>query len=768
MYQLLKQELDKEKVFEGTLPKIIVDLANSIDNYRIPFRMKLSIAISEFILFYSQFQKKIKLNNDTSIPINGITFVISGSGSGKDSTKNAIRNCFGEAYTTINNTRKLNAKKRAIETAREQGLEDPTSFDVYKPYYSQPNPLFSAPNSTIEGLTIDFNRLEEEKLGAGYIFTGEIGDEFSKGSADLMQFMSEVYDMGSKEVKALRNKENQLKPIENFPVSALFMGSQAAIFHETYVKEAFKKAFSSKLARRSFFMFAPEELKRPVFTDILQFDEWVANNKKNASEAKQRAAIAINSTTERLIKDFTVSIEIEPDVQRIYNRYMAYNEEVANMLDHHYPIAKLVRNHLQWKALKLSGAIALFNNHKTITKEDFISAISYCEMLDNDMTIFETELSKQSHEVFVDLANSTVDPDDKSIISLHTIKKLGFIPNTGSSEHHIKNLITLASSYDKEGIYTLCSDGVCFEKQRITDITGVSYLSIDTTKLTELITSKSKDSLIELEKHNIAATTTYGYEYAETTFEELSHMLNESFAYTPFQLKKANIDAVYDTAKHLNATGGVRGRENVSGGCKWIVIDIDKSTITADECHLMLSDINHHIALTSDVNNPNKFRILIELDAIVDIPDLQWKAFIQHISEYIAINADPLPKSQIFFSYENREVLSVTDAKPLEVKPFIIQAAETVAKKERPKKLSSAQTRSLLNDPLGTFFYAYEAEEGEGSRAMIRAALHAKDLGATEKETVELMYDINDYWVYPMEEIRFERTILNYIERIYH
>jgi len=775
MYELLKKELNKDDVFSGHLPQIITDLANSIDNYRIPYRMKLAIAVSEFILFFSQFQKKIKLNDDALIPINGITFVISGSGSGKDSSKNAVRNCFGQGYLAINTKRKMNAKRRAIEAARIEGLDNAESFETYKAYYIPPSPLFSAPSSTIEGLTLDFNRLEEEKLGAGYIFSGEIGDEFSKGVADLMQFMSEVYDMGSKEVKALRNKENQLKPIENLPVNALFMGSQAAILQENYVKDAFRKAFGSKLARRSFFMFFTEEDKRPDFKEggasdeeaIKLFDEWVANNKQLAKEAKQKASIAISSITERLLADTASILTISPEVTKIYDRYTAYNEESADMLDHQFPISKLVRKHLQWKALKLAGALAMFNGHTSIEKEDYISAISYCEMLDNDMQAFETELAKQPHEMFDDIMNQSADKDNKASMSYHVIKKLGFIPSTGNTDLHIKNLIQLAGSYDKNGIYTVCSDGICFERQTPTDIIGVSYLEVDNSKIMQVIANGADKDTIDLEKHKVASTTTYGYNYIETSFEDLGHMLQEDYAYTPFMLKQANKDAIYDTNKHPKATKGVRGKDNVVGGCKWIVIDVDKSTITAEECHVLLSDINHHIALTSDENNHNKFRVLVELDSIVDIPDIQWKAFIGYIAEYLAINADPLPKAQIFFSYEGREVLSVIDAEPLESKPFIIKAAEAVNRKERPKKLTTAQTRSQLNDPLTTFEYAYECADGEGSRSLIRAALHAKDLGATKEEVIELMYDINDYWAYSMPEDRFERTIINYVERMY-
>ena len=766
MYEILKQELEKENVFDGRLPQIITDLANSIDNYRIPFRMKMAIAVSEFVLFFSQFQKKIKLEDETTVPINAITFVISGSGSGKDSSKNRIRSCFAPAYMAINTQRKANANRRAIEAAREAGLENPEEFNTYKEFYRSPQPLFSAPNSTLEGLTLDFNALEEEGLGAGYVFSGEVGDEMSKGMNELMVFMSEVYDLGNKEVKALRNKENQLKPIENFPVSALFMGSQIAILSKPYVKEEFKKTFGSKLARRSDFLYAPEEGTKPSFTSIEQIDEWVANNAQLAKEAKEKVSLSITNITGNLLRDFTTVIPLSEDTSRIFNRYKLYNEEVAEMVDPEFPISKIARTHLQWKALKFAGALAMFNGHKKIERDDYISAISYGEMLIDDIKAFETELAKHVHETFADHINLNA-KTGKTNMSFHSIQKAGYIPNSGNVQSHIKSLIQLASSYDKDGIYTVCDDGVCFERQNKTEVVGVSYLPVDNSQLQSMIADKVSKEKLDIEKHRIASMTTFGYGHMSTTFEHLGAMLTEDFAYTPFNLRQVGKDAVYDSNKHPEATKGVRGRENVLGGCKWIVLDVDESTITAEECHFLMSDINHHIALTSNPDNHHKFRVLIELDAEVDIPDLHWKAFIRHISEYLAINSDPLPKAQIFFSYANREVLSVTDADPLTTKDFIVAAAEAVNSKERPKKLSSTQTKAMLNDPLGTFFYAYEAADGEGSRAMVRAALHAKDLGATHEEGINLMYDINDYWSYPMDAGRFERTIIEYVNRIY-
>ena len=771
MLEVFREELNKEGVFDGHLPEILTDLVKAVNNHRIPERMKLAIAVSEFILFFSQFQINIKLIDGAIVPINSITFCISGSGSGKDSSKDAIRACFGEAYKALNDKRKEVAKKVAIAKARDAGEENPTEMEVYKAYYSAPSALFSAPDSTLEGLTSDFNRLQDDGIGAGYVYSGEIGDEFSNGIEKLMQFMAEVYDKGNKEVKAIKGKEGQLRPIESFPVNALFMGSQAGILFEIEVKNAFKKAFNSKLARRSFFMFSSEECKRPDFKTIHQYDKWVEQCREDAFVSKARATAEINRVSEKLLKSVggaKIPIQLSKETQTIMDRYTAYNEDLSATIEHHFPISKLVKKHLHWKALKFAGALALFNGHKTIEKSDYIAAITYCESLNRDMELFEVELSKQPHEVFADFMNAHCDLHGKGHMSFHQLKKLEYISNSGSSDSKVNELVKLASSYDKNGIYTVCTEGICFEKQVITDTIGVSFVDIDNQTLFGLIERGASKDAIDLEKHKIAATTTYGYSYEESSFEELGELLAYDYAYTPFRLRTVETNAVIDRKKHPNASGGVRGKENVLGGCKWIVIDVDKSSITAEEAHFMLSDINHHIALTSNGSNHNKYRVIIELDSIVDIPDIQWKFFISAIAESLAIVADPLPKSQIFFSYSGRKIYSVVDAEPLRAKEFIIAAAEKVNSKERKElSLSPAQKKAKLQDPLSTFNYAYEATDGIGSRSMIRAALHARTLEATKEETISLMYSINDYWAESMPEGRFERTVLAYVERMF-
>lgn len=731
MLELLRQDLQSNHVFSGELPPIVRQVVDSINAPQIPYRFKLTIAVSELVLFASHLRRNILHWNGSHIPINAISFVISGSGSGKDSSVSAARKCFKDGYSIIETKRKDIATQNAIKSAMLAGKTDPQEYQTYKEFYIAPNPLFVAP-STSEGFIQHLNDLDSAGIGAGFTFSGEFGAELVGGGLiiDNIKLLSEIYDEGTKEVKVLKNRENQSKEIKGLPVSALYMGSQDNLLYDESVKRVFRREFSTKLARRSFFTFTPR-MEEPVSypsVDAMIMAEAEAEDNAVASRMKVQATIKQIATD--AVKGAGQPLTVSEEVRALFIKYKRYNEEYSHTMNPQYPISKIVRMHMQWKALKLSGALAILRSSNVIELQDYISAISYCEMLEEDMSLFEAELVKEPYEVFVDFMHS-IAVDGRSSVSLHQLRKLGYIPTSGSPTTKMKELIHLATSYDKSGLYTVCDDGICYEAIITTDVVGASFMSVSGTKE---------------ERQSQCAS---GYEFYETKFDELALMLQEDLAYSPFKFKD-----------------GVRGKDNIISGCKWICLDIDDSHITDEECHFILQDINHHIARTSDANNPFKFRVLLELDAIVDIPDIQWRPFLKSIAESLSLKVDALPKSQIYFSYAGRSILSVIDKLPIEVKEHLLIATSSEPKVV-PPTLTKAERNALLGDPLSTFNYAFEAKHGEGSRSLIRAAYHSKDLGLDHDGVIDLMHEINQYWDSPLDARRFENTILTQVRRMF-
>jgi hypothetical protein len=96
-----------------------------------------------------------------------------------------------------------------------------------------------------------------------------------------------------------------------------------------------------------------------------------------------------------------------------------------------------------------------------------------------------------------------------------------------------------------------------------------------------------------------------------------------------------------------------------------------------------------------------------------------------------------------------------------------MSATEKASSKEvTEKSFSPTQRKALLADPLSTFTYLFECPAQQGSRNMVRAIYHARDLGASVKDTKQLLIDANTYWYAPMEEVRFEK-LLDQVDRIF-
>ena len=562
--------------------------------------------------------------------------------------------------------------------------------------------------------------------------------------------MSEVYDLGNKEVKVLKARENQSKEIKGLPVSALFVGSPANILYDEAIKHRFKVEFSTKLARRSWFCFVPqtiEETRYSTVDELLAAEEAIENE---ALEARKFISEGIKYITEQNLAKSGTLLEVSPEVRKLFTIYKRYNTELAETIPKLYTISVLVRKHLQWKALKLSGALAIFNEHDTIELEDYIEAIRFAELLDKDMQMFENELVKEPYEVFADYMKSIAE-NGKASLSVHALRKLGYISTlAGKSDTKLKDLCHLAASYDQTGLYKVTAHGIDYEAILPVSEFTIVLKPVDNTPIFNAISTKASPNVLKMAKHTVASTANSGLEEHQCNFSDLAELLKGDFAYSPFRFKD-----------------GIRNKDTILPGTKLLVLDIDDSTITAEEAHFLLEDINHHIALTADPDNQFKFRVLLELDSVVDVDPVVWKYFYQSIADSLSLKVDPLPQSQLFYSYSTSPVWSVVDAKPIPVRNHVMVANDKVADKpviEKP--LTAAQVTAAISDPFTTFHYAYECpNDGTGSRTLMRAAYHARDLGMAKEDIIHLIQQIVDYWVSGFPEDRLEKTILSQIRR---
>lgn len=723
-FKMLEDVLHTKGCFESTMHPAFeraVECISPIASYK----MKLMMAVTEIAVFTSQLRKPIKLTDNTIVPVNIMSFVLAGSGESKDSSVAMVRKALLPAYEVIDNYRRSHAKAAAEQKARFNGEEDSN----YTKYYIEPRELLAGMGS-VEGQMFHWHLLEQGKLGAAYIQVSELGSELqtSKDISSNIEALAKGYDLGRITSKIVKSNEGQVPSIKCLPISSLMFGAEEAILYNDSIKRKFKEEFMSKLSRRSYFNFNQEIIENIAYTSP-------ADLFKAKQEAKLRSVEAVNSLvpifTSLVTSTNQEPLTLTPEAEYLYEIYLEYNDLKSQLMSKLHPLCSLARKHMHWKAQKLAGTIAILESSPVITEEHLIYAMRFGELFSEDLAAFEVELTKEPYELFAAFMRTKA-VDHKATITTHAMRKMNYIPSTGSPASRIAELVTLVTSYDKDAIYTATTEGISFEQIVKTPSAGVSFVPVSGTK------------------DQRAKQCASGFTFAETDFAALADMLSGDFAYTPFQFKDNR-----------------RSKDNIIGGVKWLVLDIDTSTITASEAHEILADINHHIALTSDPDNDFKFRVLVELDSYAEVQPLAWKHFTKSIADYLSLTADLLPQSQIYFSYSGREILSVTNKSKIEVRDHILYAtAQLAAKPERPKPVTQAENQALLQDKLGTFGYCFDALPGTGSRSMIRMMHHAKSLGLSNSEIEDLIIEANDYWASPMEHNRLENTILSQVRRL--
>jgi hypothetical protein len=722
--KLLKDFVDSKISKVDSYPDIVRKGMDTIQG-DIPFKLKLAITLSELITFGSHLRKPIKLYDGTIVPANAIVFALSASGTSKDKSLNAVRKSLSYAYEYLENERKDYAKTKAESAARLDGGDS----EQWASYYKAPKPLQTG-LGTVEGLLQHFSDISENPLGAGSIMTSEIGSDLQQNShmVDIIKTIAVAYDLGNVPPKIVKSHENQTNALKGFPINALFFGSQEAILYDSQIRSKFKMVFSIQLARRSLFSFTPEPAEKLIITSIDDVHKYRIEERERVFKAQK----ALNEFTQDLVTKTTHDpLEVSDEALMLFDIYQEYNSFVSDDMPNKFPISKISRKHKQWLALKLAGTYAILDCSEMILEDHYSYAINTVELLSEDLTEFEKELVKEPYEQLVDYCKLKAE-NREFVLSLHELRKMGYVGGMGASKSKVDELCTLANSYDETGSYTSQDSGIVYKEIVKTDVIGVSYKVFDTPHKGEKL------------KAYMSKNSTDGYQFFETTFEDLENLLDENAVYSAFQF-----------------TDGIHSKEHLIGGAKFLILDVDKSVLTDEEAHVLLNEYNHYIVRTSDPDNEFKFRVIIEMDAVVDVDAITWKCFLQEVGEELGLILDLIPQSQIIISYADRNILKNLEGKTLESKTLIDRATERV--RDKPKPVSTLPTKekeSKLQDARTTFAYAFECEAGERSNKIYRALAHSIDLGADKEYVENLAVEINNYLTNPMDELRLRSKLI--------
>jgi len=685
--EVLKKELDKLKAFEPTTNSVVMKMISTLGD-EVPYRMSVVLANYTMASFVGHFHWKIELEVNNLVPVNVISFVLAKSGAKKTSSVKKLRSCLDLGYDLIEAKRQLAENELAI------------SLEV------KPRPLKPLINalSTQEGIIRILNEFSREGLGLPSLFVDEITTELDTSSDIIpnIKLVSQLFDDGDTESKALKDVNNQSEEVRGMGMNALFMGSEIGILENEVILKKFNMEFMSKLGRRCYFVYPDEETKETNnknIDDILGDLDKSRKLGRKISEELGRLSISI---AKKGIDGTTNRIGLSVKGKRLIDSYMLYNKERSELEE--IEVIKLEQSHREWKVLKLAGVYTIFKGKSEIGTKEIREAITVAELLSKDLQKF---IYKAERQIFEKVADHFI--NGRKSIKVHEMVKKKWIKD----QKDIDQLLLLVNS-------RLEDFGTVYTKDNM--IVMDKFEKLEGVQLTYKKATGTKEQR--------SRKVTNGYKTFRKDFSFMSKVISNDTAYTNVRFKD-----------------GVRGKSNVEGNPDFLILDVDDTDISDKECSSYLMDFNHMICRTSNKKNPYKYRILLPTDVSITVDNEDWSTFLKKVAEDLGIEFDILPKAQIFYGYKDREVIHFTEGEDYPIKRMMHSVSQT--KHVPKKKFSKAQLEGIYEERFVVFKWFYEEEMwgkgGQYHNSLFLFTRNAAEKGVDLESSKAILDDIVDY-----------------------
>ncbi|HEG8169634.1 TPA: hypothetical protein SFZ82_001783, partial [Campylobacter coli] len=199
------------------------------------------------------------------VPINSIAFLFSPSGSGKDSTINKINGILSSSVGLI-----LDKRNQINFEQAEKLLRNSKEKNVELNDFLLKLPPLDIGISTVEGLTSSLEVNQRIPLGSINVNTNELIAEMNSNQATLIGMLSavaEMYDLGNKQSKQLKDKSKEVGNLKNVFINALLTSSYN-VYDRQDIRASLSNEFQSKLARRSSITFSNTVIPEPHYDNI--------------------------------------------------------------------------------------------------------------------------------------------------------------------------------------------------------------------------------------------------------------------------------------------------------------------------------------------------------------------------------------------------------------------------------------------------------------------------------------------------------------------
>lgn len=449
------------------LPKVIQSMVKLATAKTPSFSNISAVAVSNFVLSHLFGQIRPTINDpiysDDSIGINTYSIIISRSGSGKDSTYQALSKATAAALELIEKQQALEIEEKArAKYIREAKKTEPDLDESaitrqdYQHFIDKPETPIASLGSTRGGLTTSLNKMAKSSFGIKSLFASELGLAIQSNSAivEVLELKSTLFDMGESVAPEFKTQEAKEESVKGMFPNLLGISSPAPFYTEGNVRKLLIPMLTTSLARRISIVFsnAQEEFE----------NEYIPKSVAERKQIKADARVILKEYTQQLSEHFVSCVKqtiAEPSVMfdeeaaDLYDDYLSYTQDLSKYL--------LMKNGDSVEGIEMSGRAfkmgriaatwALAQNKRIIDVETLKAAIYFADYTAQHLTRFADTLDLKDYELFINdwqqgFFENTL-PVDKAITK-------GYISTKSLNKASLENFLKPVNS-KLEGVATV-------------------------------------------------------------------------------------------------------------------------------------------------------------------------------------------------------------------------------------------------------------------------------------------------------------------------
>lgn len=651
-----------------------------------------------------------------AVPVNIYAMSLATSGAGKGYSVGLLENEITAGFKSrfVNDTFLMLADANIWNIAKDRALRNGTvekdEFDKAKGEFQRLGALaFTFDSGTAPAVKQMRYKLLMANLGAINFQVDEIGSNFVN-SEEIMNVFLELYDQGMVKQKLTKSTVENQRGEEldgKTPANMLLFGTPANLLNGSKTEELFYTSLEIGYARRCIFAYGsrmrasesmtPEQIYRQQVDTSIQGDitHWAQHCSMLADPAMSNWQVFV-----------------EDDVGIELMTYKVQCEKLADALPEHEEIKKSEVSHRYFKALKLAGAMAFFDQKNEIDMDTLYYAI---KLVEESGSAFERIFAREKN--YVKLAKFLASIGSEQT---HTdlTEALPFYKGTQSARN---DLITLATAWGYKNHIIIKK---VFEQ-------GIEFYTGETLQETSL------DRMIVSYSDHVA----YRYRSEMVPFD---------------QLHKLTAQQDYHWINHalLNGTSneGHRAEENAVPGFNMIVVDVDKGA-SLQLAQELLKDYSYLMYTTKrHTATEQRFRIILPINYHLELDAEDYRDFIANVFTWLPfeVDAQTNQRARKWLSHPGQHFYN--EGKLLDALRFIPKTS----KNEEYK----ASLVKLENLPNLERWFAQRMVSGNRNNHMIRFALALVDMGLGFNDIEQRVLEFNAKLDNKLPEDELRQTVL--------